>query len=107
MAVADDQNAVVKDPQILSAAYQSPANEAFTSTHTLPAPPSDKTIDRTDYLAALRKAAGVLQERINVELTARMEEDKVRGKADGITKSEGVDEAKEEDAYGEEVPEEE
>jgi hypothetical protein len=108
MAASDDVTTVVKDPQIFSAAYQSPTNEAFTITHQLPTPPSDKTTDRTAYLAALRKAATELQEQINVELTARMEEDKARGaEANGIAKDKGVDEAKEEDTYGEEVPEEE
>ena len=108
MAASDDQNAVVRDSQTLSATYQSPTNEAFTTTHQLRAPPSDKTTDRTAYLASLRKAASALQEQINVELTARMEEDKARGaEANGIAKAKGVDEAKEEDRYGEEVPEEE
>ncbi|TVY31864.1 hypothetical protein LOCC1_G008625, partial [Lachnellula occidentalis] len=43
-----------------------------------------------------------MQEEINKELTMRMEEDKaVASRVKG-----GVDEAKEEDNYGEEVPEE-
>ena len=42
-----------------------------------------------------------MQETINKELTSRMEDDKAV--ADGKS---GVDEAKEEDNYGEEVPEE-
>jgi hypothetical protein len=36
-----------------------------------------------------------------------MEEDKAREGANGFAKAKGVDEAKEEDTYGEEVPEEE
>jgi Cu2+-containing amine oxidase len=49
-----------------------------------------------------------MQETINKELTSRMEEDKAReAAATGITKSKVVDEAKEEDNYGEEVVEEE
>lgn len=53
-----------------------------------------------------------MQERINKELTSRMEDDKVR-EASGVngtnTKVNGgvIDEAKEEDNYGEEVVEEE
>jgi hypothetical protein len=46
-----------------------------------------------------------MQEQINKELTARMEEDKARD-AEG-TKPKVVDDAKEEDNYGEEIVEEE
>lgn len=92
--------------QTLSATYKSPTNEPFAHAHKIPAPPSSKTIDRTTYLAALRKATAELQESINTDLTARMEEDKAReGATNGAKK--GVDEAKEEDNYGEEVVEEE
>lgn len=51
-----------------------------------------------------------MQEKINQELTARMEEDKAREaeNANGSKVNGGViDEAKEEDNYGEEVVEEE
>lgn len=59
-----------------------------------------------------------MQEQINKELTSRMEEDKVReagsASANGVSSGAGagagagaVDEAKEEDNYGEEVVEEE
>lgn len=91
--------------QTLSATYKSPTNEPFVYSHKIPAPPSATTTDRTAYLAALRKAVAGLQESINTELTARMEEDKAReGATNGAKK--GVDEAKEEDNYGEEVVEE-
>ncbi len=92
----------------LSATYQSPANEAFTHVQKIPAPPISKTTDRTAYLAALRKATSEMQEQINKDLTARMEEDKAREAGiNGVSKKNGaVDEAKEEDNYGEEVPEE-
>ncbi|KAN0112578.1 Gon7 family protein [Hyaloscypha variabilis] len=94
--------------QVLSATYQSPTNESFRHTAKLPAPPSTKTTDRTSYLASLRKATAELQEIINKELTSRMEEDKAReAAASGATKAKVVDEAKEEDNYGEEVVEEE
>ena len=104
-----DQNQLVKDTQILSATYQSPTNDAFTSAHQLSAPPSDQPADRTAYLGTLRKATVSLQDQINAQLTARMDEDKARGAeaTSGIARAEGVDEAKEEDTYGEEVPEEE
>jgi hypothetical protein len=109
MAAADSQDTVIQDNQLLSATYQSPNNLGFTSTRPIPAPPSNKTADRTAYLAALRKATAALQVQINTELTARMEEDKTREAegANGAAKARGVDEAKEEDTYGEEVPEEE
>jgi hypothetical protein len=95
--------------QILHAIYSSPQNEAFTHTHQISTPATDKVSDRTAYLSALRKAVIDMQERVNKELTSRMEEDKVRetGAANGIEKNGGVvDEAKEEDNYGEEVVEE-
>jgi Gon7 family len=94
--------------ELPSAIYQSPTNEAFSHTTKLPAPSSTKTTDRTSYLAALRKATAEMQETINKELTSRMEEDKAReAAANGISKAKVVDEAKEEDNYGEEVVEEE
>lgn len=97
--------------QVLLATYSSPNNEKFEHVHKLPTPPaSDKVNERTAYLGALRKATGEMQERVNKELTARMEEDKVREaeSADGSKVHGGViDEAKEEDNYGEEVVEEE
>jgi hypothetical protein len=51
-----------------------------------------------------------MQEQINKELTKRMEEDKAK-EANGVNggskaKAKGVDESKEEENYGEEVPEE-
>jgi hypothetical protein len=82
----------------LKTTYSSPTNAPFTLTQPLPAP-----TDKTAYLAALRKATSQMQEHINKELTSRMEEDKAL--AGGASKG-GVDEANEEDNYGEEVPEE-
>ncbi|PMD59663.1 Gon7-domain-containing protein [Hyaloscypha bicolor E] len=93
--------------ELLSATYQSPTNEPFTHTTKLPAPPTTKTTDRTAYLASLRKATAEMQETINKELTSRMEEDKAReAVANGTSNPKVVDEAKEEDNYGEEVVEE-
>jgi hypothetical protein len=94
---------LVQTTQLLSATYHSPTNPSFTTTHDLPAPPTAQTADRAAYLAALRKAATAMQEHINTELTARMDEDKARGDA----KSKTADDARAEDTYGEEVPEEE
>lgn len=49
-----------------------------------------------------------MQDLVNAELTARMDEDKAleASSKSGREKPKGVDEAKEEDNYGEEVPEE-
>lgn len=95
--------------QTLSASYRSPNNPSFTHTHHIPTPPTDKVSDRTSYLSSLRKATAKLQEDINKELTSRMEEDKaLEASTNGSLKTETVvDEAKEEDNYGEEVAEEE
>jgi hypothetical protein len=94
--------------QLLSATYHSPTNEPFTHAQRLPAPSSTKPTDRTKYLSALRKATAEMQEAINRELTARMEEDNDKAGENGAAneaKSKGVDEAKEEDNYGEEAVE--
>lgn len=104
MAASNGSAEVDKQHQILSATYQSSGNASFTFTRKLPAPSTEKTSDRTAYLDALRKAATEMQEQINKELTLRMEEDKAR-EAEG-TKGKAVDDAKEEDNYGEEMVEE-
>jgi hypothetical protein len=102
------QAAEQQEFQILSATYKSPTNNPFTHVHKIPAPPTLKTGDRTTYLTVLRKATAELQEAINLDLTARMEEDKAQEAGD--TRNGGkacvVDEVKEEDNYGEEVVEE-
>ncbi|KAG0646186.1 hypothetical protein D0Z07_8102 [Hyphodiscus hymeniophilus] len=98
--------------QLVSATYTSPTNQPFTHAQKLVIPPSDAPTDRTAYLSALRKATVTMQEQINKELTQRMEEDKAReaagvnGTSKAKAKDKTVDESKEEDNYGEEVPEE-
>lgn len=87
----------------LSAAYKSPTNEPFTHTESIPAPPSSGVDDKTTYLNSLRKAINSAQETINRELTACMEEDKTR-EADKDGSKTNVDEALEEENYGEEAP---
>lgn len=48
-----------------------------------------------------------MQDVVNAELTARMEEDKVfEASKQGAARAKGIDETKEEDNYGEEVAEE-
>ncbi|KAI1371730.1 hypothetical protein F4677DRAFT_284719 [Hypoxylon crocopeplum] len=77
---------------------------------------SDSTARKTAYLESLREASSLLQERVNSELTARMEEEAhevaasssavaVDGKGRKATSD--VDEAAEEENYGEEVVEDE
>ncbi|OAA44318.1 EKC/KEOPS complex, subunit Gon7 [Metarhizium rileyi] len=93
----------------LTASYTSPENAHFTITEHIPAPPSASVQDRTHYLDALRKAVTETQERINKELTMRMEEDKAREAASsgGAPARLGTEEDKEEEFYGEEVQDEE
>ncbi|CAJ2510665.1 Uu.00g062900.m01.CDS01 [Anthostomella pinea] len=96
-------------PAHLKATYTSPTNaplEVSTPLATFPTDPA--SVDqKTAYLGALRKATTALQECINIELTARMEEDNARdadSTATGKTgKTTDVDDVAEEDNYGEEV----
>jgi hypothetical protein len=105
----------------LSATYTSPTNAPFTISHSIPSsssstttPPtttdsnSNAVLDKTAYLASLRAAVTATQESVNKELTARMEEDKLRDAAANpaaaaAAAKKGVDEDKEEENYGEEV----
>jgi len=84
--------------------YQSPDSAPFTWGQETDTQPTNKTA----YLAALRQATAKMQDHINAELTTRMEEDKAReASTNRSSKVKGaVDEAKEEDNYGEEVVEE-
>lgn len=93
-----------------TATYTSPSNAHFVITHELQAPASGTTNptvpDKTKYLSDLRAATATMQEQINKELTRRMDEDKAR-EASKNNGSASVDDAKEEENYGEEVQEEE
>lgn len=123
----------------LTATYTSPNTQEgpqILSSAPLNLPPQTaQTVEsKTTYLRALRAATTALQDRINAELTARMEEDNRRnaqqqqgnagtaeGKANGAggvtakknTTRDGsaaaavIDEAAEEENYGEEIGEEE
>jgi hypothetical protein len=105
-----DDPAATPPFQRLTATYDSPTNAAFSYYHQLPTPATPDTSDRVAYLGALRKATAELQERINAELTQRMEEDKARdatSAAEKGMKNGAVDESKEEENYGEEVVEDE
>lgn len=94
-----------------TATYASPTNAPFVITYELQAPPSgtaNPTVpDKTKYLSGLRAATATMQEQINKELTQRMEEDKAREASKNGNMSKVVDDAKEEENYGEEAQEEE
>lgn len=109
--MATTSSAPADSHQIVSATYQSPSNAAFTFFEKIPTPATTLPKDKVAYLSALRKATAAMQEHINTELTARMEEDKARQPSTATSgkdtaKTVVVDEAKEEDNYGEEVVEE-
>ncbi|KAI1798660.1 hypothetical protein F4811DRAFT_547678 [Daldinia bambusicola] len=93
--------------------------EAISSTTTfalstpLSLPESDTTADKIIYLRTLRNAVSSLQDRINGELTVRMEKEALEATATGNGKGSekgiaaaGVDEAAEEENYGEDVVQE-
>lgn len=92
----------------LSVTYTSTTNPPFAISLPLTAPAVAPTVEsKTKYLAALRQSAISLQEQVNRELTARMEEDKVQdASATTAAGVKAVDDEKEEENYGEEVQEE-
>jgi protease II len=93
----------MSSPNSLTATYTSPTS-TFTSTTPLPGDFSSSLQAKTTYLFALRTATAALQDKINAELTQRMEEDKLRAATEGGKVK--FDEAKEEENYGEEVVDE-
>ncbi|KAH8903994.1 Gon7 family protein [Coniochaeta sp. PMI_546] len=105
MATLNGDSAASTKQHVFSATYKSETNEPFSFSQSFPAPDPADVEQKTNYLANLRAAVVGTQEKINKELTARMEEDKARD-ATGA-KIPDVDEAKEEENYGEEVVEEE
>ncbi|KAH6877293.1 hypothetical protein B0T10DRAFT_584370 [Thelonectria olida] len=91
---------------LFTGTYSSPDNAPFEVTYTLVPPQTNPPIaEKTAYLGALREVVTEAQAQINKELTARMEEDKARDAAS--SKNGVVDDAKEEENYGEEVQEDE
>lgn len=93
---------------VLSATYSSPNDESFHHEASLPAVGSaSDPASKSAYLASLRQAVETAQADINRELTKRMEDEKARDAAANSTggKANAVDEAKEEENYGEEIPE--
>ena len=97
-------NGTASKEHVLTATYTSDSNEPFSFSQSFPTPDASNVDDKSKYLGSLRAAVVETQEKINKELTARMEEDKARD-ATG-PKVADVDEAKEEENYGEEVVEE-
>jgi len=95
--------------QVLEAIYHSPTTTttSWTLREQIPIPPTATTPDNSTYLRDLREKLSGMQQQINEKLTLQMEEDKARQES---TISNGtkrkIDEANEEDNYGEEVPEE-
>lgn len=91
--------------QTLRATYNSPTNPTFSHTAAIPLSTSSTTSERVSYLSALRAETSKLQGLINAELTTRMENDKSQQASDSAKKG-AIDEAAEEENYGEEVVEE-
>ncbi|KAI0880155.1 uncharacterized protein GGS22DRAFT_193505 [Annulohypoxylon maeteangense] len=83
----------------------------FTLATPFTLPDSDSSGHKTSHLNILREAVSTLQERVNNELTTRMEEEaREIAAASTFFKSASVNtinEAAEEDNYGEEVVEDE
>jgi len=103
-----EASAVSNSHHALSASYRSSNNVDFSKIHEIPAPRPGNATDKIAYLANLRAAVVAMQDYVNAELTARMDEDKAldANSKSGEGKTEGLDDVKEEDNYGEEVPEE-
>ncbi|KAF2966013.1 hypothetical protein GQX73_g7557 [Xylaria multiplex] len=104
----------------LKATYTSPStpNPQILSSTSLALPSAPQSVEsKTAYLSTLRAATTALQDLINKDLTARMEQD-ARDAASGNKPGSGakgaptqgggaavINEADEEENYGEEVPE--
>jgi hypothetical protein len=94
---------------VVHATYTSPTELQLQRQHTFTYPltisaRTDSKTAKTAYLSELRAAVGTLQHQINVFLTARMEEDRLR---DGDLEGGGERERREEENYGEEVVDDE
>jgi len=97
------------DQPALTATYISSTNASFMALQTITSPADSTTVaNKTAYLRELHQAVLSVQDRVNRELTARMEEDNAKTAQEGENKGKkGVDDAKEEENYGEEMQEEE
>ncbi|KAM0335203.1 hypothetical protein ACHAQA_000245 [Verticillium albo-atrum] len=92
----------------LSAQYSHPTDTLFTAKASTAAPSSTSTAEKSAYLARLRDLVTTVQADVNTHLTQKMEEDKQRAAAEGTAPrgKNAADDAKEEENYGEELPEE-
>lgn len=86
----------------LTATYTSPDSSPHTISLPLPATTPDPTTSaRVAHLASLQSSIKTLQADLNAFLTQKMDDDK----AAGVAKAGKVDDAKEEENYGEEIVE--
>ncbi|KAI1134281.1 hypothetical protein F5Y05DRAFT_237124 [Hypoxylon sp. FL0543] len=111
-------SATYTNSKFTSSSSSQTSTAPFTISTPLALPGSDSTTHKTAYLSSLRNAVSALQERVNSELTARMEEEArelaatstaptTSRKAGQVAAAGSVDEAAEEENYGEEVIEDE
>ncbi|TLD06408.1 uncharacterized protein PgNI_08189 [Pyricularia grisea] len=94
----------------VSASYKGPSDDSFVVNREIPIPaassqtPGIETMslaDKTNFLKDLRTSVAAVQDQVNKELTQRMEADKAREA--GTAAAATVNEAEEEQNYGEEV----
>ncbi|KAB8346332.1 hypothetical protein FH972_023376 [Carpinus fangiana] len=89
----------------LTASYKAP-NGTQEFTHAVTTPPSTpSTEDTAVYLGLLRKYTAQMQSEMNTFLTQKMDEDRKTAESTGSNSTPKIDEAKEEENYGEEVDE--
>ncbi|KAK0639239.1 hypothetical protein B0T16DRAFT_462938 [Cercophora newfieldiana] len=102
MAAQPNNNQTTSSPLTLSATYTSTScNASFTITSPLEAPSTTlpPVTSKSDYLQRLRASVTTVQEQVNKELTARMEQDNLAASAPA--------DSKDEENYGEEMQEDE
>lgn len=99
----------------VSASYKGPSDDTFVVNREIRLPasssqaPGDGTMslaDKTNFLKDLRTSVAAVQDQVNKELTQRMEADKAREAGTAAAASTTVNEAEEEQNYGEEVVDE-
>ncbi|KAI1260838.1 Gon7 family protein [Xylariaceae sp. FL1019] len=107
-APSSTATASANTPQVeLKATYTSPTSARTFTSPRLSLPQSTSVQQKQTYLSALRCQTAALQERINEELTRQMGVDNQREAGNGVNgKKRKVDEAAEEENYGEEVVDE-
>ncbi|KAI0803682.1 hypothetical protein GGR55DRAFT_383290 [Xylaria sp. FL0064] len=102
----------VPNPQTISSAPLALPSSLSDSQSNSESTTTQAVEDKTAFLRALRAATTDLQDRINADLTARMEQDAANAGSGSTKMAQGgagaaaVNEAAEEENYGEEVAEE-